>query len=70
MNPLSQGTLRQYTQWLWIEHPTFQLGGGHLITELLTLPGFKSLWLGFRIRAYSQGLVIQCLALRFSLQFT
>ena len=32
--------------------------------------GFKSLWLGFRIRAYSQGLVVQFLALGFSLQFT
>ena len=26
--------LRQFTQWLWIEHPTFQLGGGHFTTEL------------------------------------
>jgi len=32
--------------------------------------GFKSLWLGFRIRAYSQGLVVRCLALGLSLQFT
>jgi len=31
--------------------------------------GFKSLWLGFRITAYGQGLVVQCLALGFSLQF-
>jgi len=28
MNALAQGTLRQFTQWLWIE-PTFQLRGGH-----------------------------------------
>jgi len=27
--------LRQFTQWPWIEHSTFQLGGGHLTTELL-----------------------------------
>jgi len=35
------------------------------------LLGFKSLWLGFRIRisAYGQDLVVQCLALGFSLQF-
>jgi len=30
VNALAQGALRQFTQWLWIEHPTFQLGGGHL----------------------------------------
>jgi len=35
VNALAQGALRQFTQWQWIEHPTFQLGGGHLITELL-----------------------------------
>jgi len=38
--------------------------------------GFKSLWLGFRISAYGQGfdqvlgLVVQCLELGLSLQFT
>jgi len=38
--------------------------------------GFKSLWLGFRISAYGQGLgqvlrlVVQCLELGFCLQFT
>ena len=31
---------------------------------------FKSLWLGFRIMAYGQGLVVQCLELGFSLPFT
>ena len=31
VNALAQEALRQFTQWLWIEHPTFQLGGGHLL---------------------------------------
>jgi len=35
VNALAQGTLRQFTQWLWIEHPTFQLRGGHFTVELL-----------------------------------
>jgi len=35
VNALAQGALRQFTEWLWIEHPTFQLGGGHFTTELL-----------------------------------
>ena len=35
VNALAQGTLRQFTKWLWIEHPTFQLGGGHFTTELM-----------------------------------
>jgi len=45
---------------------------GHVTTTVRrdNLLGYKGLWLGFRIRAYSQGLVIQCLALGFSLQFT
>jgi len=30
VNALTQGALRQFTQWLWIEQPTFQLGGGHV----------------------------------------
>ena len=30
---LAQET-QQFTQWLWIEHPTFQLRGGHFTTEL------------------------------------
>jgi len=25
VNALAQGALRQFTQWLWIEYPTFQL---------------------------------------------
>jgi len=37
VNALAQGALRQFTQWLWIEHPTFQLGGGHFTTELMPL---------------------------------
>ena len=37
VNALAQGAIRQFTQWLWIEHPTFQLGGGDLTTELLPL---------------------------------
>jgi len=45
---------------------------GHVRSTICrdNLLGFKSLWLGIRIRAYSQGLVVQCLALGFSLQFT
>jgi len=45
---------------------------GHVTSTIRrdNLLGFKSLWLGFRIRAYGQGLVVQCLALGFSLQFT
>jgi len=35
VNAHAQGALRQFTQWLWIEHPTFRLRGGHFITELL-----------------------------------
>ena len=35
MNALARGALRQFTQRLWIEHPTFELGGGHFTTELL-----------------------------------
>jgi len=35
VNALVQEAVRQFTQWLWIEHPTFQLGGGHLTIELL-----------------------------------
>jgi len=29
MNAFAQGALLQFTQWLWIEHSTFQSGGGH-----------------------------------------
>jgi len=35
MKAFAQGALRKFTQWLWIEHPTFQLGGGHFTTELM-----------------------------------
>jgi len=35
VNTLAQGALRQFTQWLWIEHPTFQLRGEHFSTEVL-----------------------------------
>jgi len=38
VNALAQEALRQFTQGLRIEHPTFQLGGGHLTTELLPPP--------------------------------
>jgi len=38
VNALAQGTLRQFTQWLWIEHPTFWLRGRHFTTELLPPP--------------------------------
>jgi len=32
---LAQGALRQFTQWVWIEHPTFQSRSGVFTTELL-----------------------------------
>ena len=35
VNTLAQGVLRLFTQWPWIEHPTFQLRGGHFTTELV-----------------------------------
>ena len=35
VNALAQEALRQFTQWLWIEHPNFHLKGGHITTELL-----------------------------------
>jgi len=35
VNAHAQGALRQFTHWPWIEHPTFQLGGGHFTTKLL-----------------------------------
>jgi len=34
VNALAQGTLRRFTQWSWIEHPTFQSRGGRFKTEL------------------------------------
>jgi len=35
VNALAQGARQQVTQWQWMEHPTFQLGGGHSTTELV-----------------------------------
>jgi len=37
VNALAQEAVRQFTQWLWIEHPIFQLRGRHFTTELFTL---------------------------------
>jgi len=37
VNALAQGTLRPFTQELWVEHPTFQLRGRHSVTELFAL---------------------------------
>ena len=37
VNALAQEALRRFTQWLWIEHRTFRLRGGHITTELLQL---------------------------------
>ena len=34
VNALAQGALRRFTQWLWIEHSTFQLRGVQFTTEL------------------------------------
>jgi len=31
---VAQGALRRVTQWPWIEHPTFQLRGGHSTTDI------------------------------------
>jgi len=69
VNALAQGALRQFTQWMWIEHPTFQLGGGHL-TELLPphyfcafthyelFVSFRFLNFGFKINRINPLLVI------------
>jgi len=35
VNALAQGALRQFIQWSWIEHPIFQLRGGHFTTAVL-----------------------------------
>jgi len=35
VNALALGALRPVTQWPWVEHPTFQLSGGHSTTELV-----------------------------------
>jgi len=35
VNALAQRALQQFAQWLWIEHPTFQLRGRHSTNELL-----------------------------------
>jgi len=37
LSTLAQGAQRQFSQWLWFEHPTFQLRGGYFTTELLSL---------------------------------
>jgi len=34
VNDLAQAALRRFTQYRWIGHTTFQLRGGHSITEL------------------------------------
>ena len=34
LNVLAEGTLRRFTEQLWIEQPNFQLRGGHCTTEL------------------------------------
>ena len=34
MSAVAQGALRKFTQWPWIEHPTFQSRGRHTISEL------------------------------------
>jgi len=35
VNTLAQEVLRQFTQWPWIDHPTFQLRSGYFTTELV-----------------------------------
>jgi len=35
VNALAQAALRRFTQWPCIEHPTFQLDGGHYTNELI-----------------------------------
>jgi len=35
MNTLAHGRPWQFPQWLWIEHPTFQLRGGVFTIDLL-----------------------------------
>jgi len=34
VNAIAQGMLQRFTQWPWIEHPTFQMRSGPSITEL------------------------------------
>ena len=34
LNVLAQAALRRFSQWPWIDHPTFQLRDGHFTTEL------------------------------------
>jgi len=34
VSAVAQGAPRKFTQWPWIEYPTFQLRGGHTISEL------------------------------------
>jgi len=46
----------------WSGHVTSTIWGDNLL-------GFKSLWLEFRISAYGQDLVVQCLALGYSPKF-
>jgi len=42
MKALAQGTLRRSTQWLWVEHPTFQLRGRNSARAvILSLLPFK-----------------------------
>jgi len=42
VNVLAQGALRRFTQGQWMEHPTFQLRGGHSTTELIAV--VKTAW--------------------------
>jgi len=35
VDAFDQGALLQFTKWPWIQHPTFQVGGGHCTTELI-----------------------------------
>jgi len=34
VNALAQAALRRVSHWPWIEHPTFQLRGGHSTTDV------------------------------------
>ena len=51
VNIFAQGALQQFTQWLWIEHPTFELGSRHFTTELMLPQVYvKGLGLGLGFR--------------------
>ena len=60
MNPLTQGALRQFTQWLWIELPNFWLRGGHSPRQICF---YNSVCFSIRTHLKNRKLLIKCLFL-------